>query len=1200
MKFTLCTNVLVHHQHSVRKLLLAMKLIVLLVAAASIQVSAKTFAQSVTLSVRNAPLSDVFTAIEKQTGYHFFWRGADVAKIKVSVDLNNTPLEEAVASVLRDLPYNYSITKESIVIRGSGEGATPDRRNRALPKAERSQETVTGRVVDTLGNPLSGVSVVVRGSANSTLTDDNGAFSLQNVPTGSVLVVSSVGYALQEVKAGVGLSIVLSEAVSEIDEVIVVGYGTVKRSDFTGSAAVITAEDIDKRPITNVMSALQGGGPGVQATSPTGSPGSSPTLRIRGIGSFSASNDPLVVVDGVEFTGGMENINPADVESITVLKDAATIAVYGSRGANGVVMITTKKGREGRSQLDFQFQTGANSNMMPAYNTVGPGEYYELMWEAYKNSMIYGNQQLPSDIAVQIASGQLTRNDAGLQVYNGNTYQDLVQLLGNYNAFNVPSNELVSTSGVLNPNARLLYGDDLNWEDQASRVGRRNEYGMSYSSGFGKSDLFVSLNYLDEQGWALKSDLEIIRARVNANSQLTDWLKTGLNVNANYNKYSNNTFGTGIVNPFAFARGIGPIYPVHVHDPATGEYILDENGNRIYDIGDLSAQFGLSRPYNSGRHAIAENLWNLDARTRDFVGGRGYVDVNILPWLTFNTTLSFDLRNQRQEGYQNTIVGDGAPAGRYSQDWDRRLQWTFFQLLQANKTFGDHTVSGTLGHESVDYRNETVNGLRQGEGFQNFYTYTNFTDINSLASGLGEYSLESYFLRANYDFKNKYYLSGSVRYDGDSKMPLVNRWSAFWSIGGAWRLENERFFDVDWVDALKIRASYGRLGNNNFGTGNNDFYPYQPGYQIGVNNAAAPGTVLSALGSPELRWEGQRPLDVGVEFSLFNHRLSGVFEYYNRKSDGLIFDVPQPFHNGGHSGTDGQGAFTVSRNVGDMRNRGVELSLTGGLIRKSDFNWDLTFNVTTLSNKILKMPEETPEIIDGAYKREAGRSLNDFFTRKFYGVDPEDGRVMFQNVTAYDSENENIRLIDRGNGRIDTVTYDHNLARQDYLDRSALPDAYGSIINRFRYKNFDFNFVVVYSVGGWLIDNPYAGFMSSGPANGSTLHQDLLNGWRQPGDVTDIPRMDLNQTAIFGATSSRFLTRADHIGISTVSLSYNVPAATAARLYMRRARVFLSAENLYYWTARKGLNSMSNIVGASANTSYSPARTLNFGINFGF
>ena len=966
-----------------------------------------------------------------------------------------------------------------------------------------------------------------------------------------------------------------------------------RREDFTGSAVSLNSRDISKRPISNSLAALQGAGPGIQTTAPDGGPGSSPGIRIRGIGSYSASNSALIIVDGAEYSGGMGNINPDDIESITTLKDAATIALYGSRGANGVIMITTKKGNQNRRSLDFRAQFGFNNNSIPAYNTVGPGEYYELMWEAYRNSLHYGELAVPIDIASQIASGVLPRNSGGFQEYDGEEVDDLVQRLGNYNVFNVPNSELVSLDGKLNPSASLLYANDLNWIDQAARTGRRNEYNLSYSSGFNNTDMYASLNFLQDEGWGLRSSMDRYQARINVNSQLTKWLKGGVNVQANHNKYNNASTGSGIVNPFYFSRGIAPIYPVHVHDPVTGEFILDENGDKIYDIGDLSAQFGLSRPFNSGRHAIAENLWNLGRQTREAINARSYLEVNFLPWLTFRTSLAADITNNRIEGYDNTIVGDGAPSGRYDQEWNRMLGYTFNQTLQTTNQFGDHSLIGLIGHENFNYHYDETSGLRSGEGFEDFYTFTNFTDINSLSSVLRQSAMESYFARVNYNFKSKYYLDGSVRYDGDSKLPSLNRWSAFWSVGLSWRIEKEEFFDVAWVDLLKLRGSYGRLGNNNFGTATGDYYPYQAGYTIGRNNASAPGAVLGSIGSPNLRWEGQTPLDIGLDFSFFTGRISGTFDYYNRTSDGLLFEIQQPFHNGGST----DGSFVVRQNVGDMRNTGIELSLTGNIIRKDAFNWNLTLNVTTLKNRILKMPEETKEIVASPYKRAVGHSMNDYFTRKFYDVDPDNGRVRYLGVDEYDADNESIQLIDRGNGQIDTVTYDHNLAKQDWIGKSALAKAYGSVVNSFTYKEFDLSFVLLYSVGGWANDSQYGSLMSSGPSNGSNLHRDLLNGWRTPGQDTDIPRMDMNQTSIFGATSTRFLTKADYLSISAVNLGYRLPVNLVSRIGVKGIRVFASAENLYLFTHRKGMNTASDFTGVSGSANYDPARTFSAGIN---
>lgn len=1035
------------------------------------------------------------------------------------------------------------------------------------------------------GTGIPGVTVRIEGTVAATQTDANGKYSL-SAAQGKVLVFQAVGY--EDVKATVGasatLDVTMQLSLTELNEVVInIPYGSTRKSDFTGVATVVGAKDIANRPISNPLQALQGAGPGIQTTAPGGAPGSSPGVTVRGIASYSAGTGALYVVDGVEYTGGMANINPDDVETITVLKDAATIALYGSRGANGVVMVTTKRGQKNKSSLDFKMQFGVNENGVPAYNTVNAGEYYELIWEAYKNNMIYGATPVPADVAAQIASGLLPRNAAGNQVYAGRTYQDVVQFLGNYNAFNVPKEQLISVDGKLNPNAKLLYADDLNWLDQSSRRGKRDEYSLNYSSGNDKTTLYTSLNYLTDQGWGLRSSLERFALRVNVNTELNKWLKAGLNVNANRNNYNNAASGGSINDPFAWSRGIAPIYPVHVHDPATGQYILDESGNKIFDLGNMVAEYGLSRPYNSGRHALAETLWNRDIMGRDFVGSRAFLEFKLMPWLTFHTSLSADVTNERSEGYENTLVGDGAPAGRFRQEFNRTFAYTFNQYFTADKTFGKHSANLVLGHENFDNNYDEIYGMRAGEGFSEFYTFTNFTDIMSLTSSLSQRAMESYFSRLSYDFSNKYFVSASLRSDGDSRMPPANRWSTFWSVGVAWRIDRENWFGTDLFDMLKLRASYGRLGNSNVGT-----YPYQPGYGI-LNNAAAPGVVLSSLGSPDLKWEGQNPLDIGVDYSILRGKITGTIDWYDRRSNGLLFSVPQPYHNGGTTG----GSFTVSRNVGNMQNKGFEFAITGNILRKKDFSWSVTANISRQYNKILKMPDETPEIISEPYNRKAGYSLYEFYNRTFYGVDPDNGRVLYKGVTSYTEGNANIKLVDNPNGGTDTLTYDHNLAARTFLGKSALPKGYGSLINNFSYKNFDLNFVITYQFGGWINN---ASFMSAGPSNGANLHRDLLNGWRKPGDITDIPRMDLGQTAQFGASSSRWLIRSDYINISAINLGYRLPKTAANYLHLKGARIFTSAENLLFLSKRKGMNTLSSLTSTNSG-GYNFARTLNFGIN---
>ncbi len=1055
------------------------------------------------------------------------------------------------------------------------------------------ERTISGRVTSSEGGPVENVSV--RTGRVATQTDANGQFNIQ-AATGATLTFTAIGFS--EVTATVGASntvnVVMTPSIEEIDEVIVVGYGTVRRSEFTGSAMTVTSKDLDKRPISNPLAALQGAGPGVQTTTPGGAPGSSPGIRVRGIGSISAGVGPLYVVDGVEFTGGFTNINPEDVESITVLKDAATIAIFGSRGANGVVMVTTKQGQAGEPRLDVKVGLGANQNGDPEYDLVNPAEYYELMWESYKNSLHYSaedDRKIPLNVAAQIASGQLPRNAAGQQVYNGVAYDDVVQFVGNYNVFDVPNNELIGLDGKINPNARLRFGNDLNWLDQASQNGKRNEYNLTFSGGVSRgTDLYASMNFLDEEGWGLRSSMQRYLGRVNVNSQVNSWLKAGVNLFANMNNYNNAATGSSSINnPFLWARGTAPIYPVHLWDPVTGEPVYDDLGNHRFDLGNHTAEFGYNRNYRSGRHAIAESLWNLDNSKRDFLGARAYIDINILPSLTFSSSLAPEVTNNRGESYENTEVGDGAPSGRYSQNASRTFGYTFNQLLRYTESFDVHNLNILAGHENFSTQSTGISGMRTGQGFQNFFTFTNFTDIANLSSSLSERAMESYFSRVEYNFDQKYYLFGSVRYDGDSRFPKANRWDAFWSLGARWRIERETWFDVEWINALSLRGSYGRLGNSDVGT-----YPYQAGYAIGINNASAPGTVLSELGSPDLRWEGQRPLTVAVDFDLFNSRIRGNLDYYRKTSDGLLFAVSQPYHNGGTTG----GSFSVDRNVGDMENQGIELQLTGNIIRRQNFDWSMTFNLTTIANKVLTLPEEFREngIVSGNYKRMEGRSLYEFYTRKYHSVDPETGRVLYEGISEGSYSPTNPNIIVRGT---DTLTFDHNIAKQDYLGIDALPKAYGSLSNIFMYKNFELGFVLQYSVGGYSIDGRYAGYMTPGSATGGTYHRDLLNGWRNPGDVTDIPIMDLGRQANFNATSDRFLERSDYLNLSSVNVGYRLSSDVAARLGLRTLRVYLSGENLGYITARKGFNTLSGFTGASASGSYSFSRTINFGINFG-
>jgi TonB-linked SusC/RagA family outer membrane protein len=1053
--------------------------------------------------------------------------------------------------------------------------------------------TVSGKITDTQGTPIANATVSVKGTNNGTTTGSDGTFTLTVPSNAQVLVVSSVGFAQTEVEMSgrTDYSISLQTEAQALNEVVVVAYGTQRRGATTGSIAQVNAKQLENRPITNALNALVGAAPGIQTTTPSGAPGSSPGIIVRGFGSFSLSSAPLYVVDGVIYDGGFSNINPDDIENITVLKDASTTALYGAKGANGVVMITTKKAKKGKLNLQFKVQTGFSNPAIPQYPTVDAFQFYPLAWEAYRNGLVYGTgltTPTTLDSAGMIASGTLPRYtsgaNAGNQIFRGGSFQDIYQILGKYNPFNVGNTAIVLPNGQLNPNAQLLYGNDLNWLDQSTRTGTRTEYGVQFSSATDKSDLFTSFSYLKEGGWGLRSDLSRFSARINANANLTSWFKSGFNLAGNRTKFNNASTG-GIVNAFYFSRYIAPIYPVYLHDPVTGAILLDATGKPRYDFGNEN---GYGRPYNSGRHTIAEHLWNLDNDVRDVISARGYGEIIFAPWLSLTTNISTDITNNESETYQNPIVGDGYPAGRYSRGTSRVTSYTFNQLLNFKKQFASvHNVDLLLGHENYDYKATGISGMRIGQSFENIYQFSNFITINSLGSSFSESRSEGYFSRLNYDYAGRYLFSASLRRDGNSKFPTDLRWANFWSVGLGWSIDKESFFQVPWVDQLKLRASYGVTGNSN--TGN---YPYQSGYDIGWDDDTRPGIIVSSLGSPQLTWETQKPLDIGLDFGLFRNRLYGTIGYFHRNSSGLIFSVPQPLQNGGTP----SGGFSVSQNIGEMVNKGVEVQITGNPIRSKNFNWNVTLNATHYTNELTKMPDATPALTSSPFKREVGKSIYEFYTRDYYGVDPQTGDALYKGVVTFNAANS--RLIPKKDGGFDTVTIDHNNARQDYLNKSSLPDVYGSISNSLSYKNFELSFVLTYQLGGYVYDAVYAGLMSTA-TNGGTYHTDILKRWQKPGDITNVPRLDNTRSAQFGATSSRFLTKADYLSINNISILYQLPKSFLSPIKASSARFFISGENLYFFTARKGMNVNGAFSGITSD-SYDAARIINAGVSVNF
>ncbi len=1068
-------------------------------------------------------------------------------------------------------------------------------------------QTITGKVTDPDGLGLPGVAVVVVGSSTGVQTDFDGNYSI-TATQGQVIEYSYLGFkTLRRTVTNVTvINVQMQEDAQALDEVVVVGYGTTSREAYTGTVKTVKAENLEIKNTTNVSQALIGEAAGVTVINGSGQPGSVSTIRIRGFGSVNGNRSPLIVLDGVPYAGSLNSINPTDIESTTVLKDATATAIYGARGANGVVLINTKRGTStGEGIVEVDVKTGVNMQVIPRYNVIRDVDLYaNVVYQGlYNSGVIAGN------------------DDAGAIAFaNSRFFSSSVVPVG-YNLWNVNSAaELFDpVTRTIRPGIGRKYTPEL-YEDFSFRTGYRLETNVRFSGGDDKSRYFFSAGYLDDQGYAINSFFKRYTTRLNVDSKIKKWLRVSANIDYTFAEQLANGQTAGSENLFEFADKMPPIYGVFLRD-LDGNIVEDPFfGGPQYDYGGVSGiPDGVGSPSVRNR-TNADNLNPIGSAIFDFNGyerhaanGNFQMDINFTPDLKLELRYGAQFQQQRTKNHDNPFYGTGQPIGgnlTVSNDWT----WSqnFLQLLRYNKEFGKHSVEALVAHESTDTK--FTESAQSAQTMVNPFVLelNNFVvNTTGLANGnRAGFTLDSYFAQANYNFDRKYFFSASVRRDGSSRF-ANDKYGTFYSVGGSWVLSNESFLaGNDLFPFLKLKASYGTTGDQD-GVG---FYAGLVTFGVGNVNDGISLTV-NAPGNPDLTWEEAQQFQTGIEAQI-GRFLDVNVDYYRKTTTNLIFN-----RRVGPS----QGIALLQVNDGELLNQGIEFDVTAHLIDREDVELDLNINGQSISNEILTMPIEPatgePRLIDNSvtpFAYSEGRSIFDFYLREWAGVDSATGQGQWyqyyndidgdgtfsagdeaiQNLFEYQSQQA-----EAGNAvnlqRQTTFTYGN--ATQLYNDKSAIPDVSGAFRLSGRYKAWDFAAQFTYQFGGWGLDNQYSELMNQRfGITSSNYHSDLLQAWQNPGDITDVPRVTDNSDPNVGSGSTRWLTRTDFLGLNNAKIGYTLPARYLEGSFLKGANFWISGDNLFIMTARNGFNPSTSETGASGRQFYAPLTTLTLGARLKF
>ena len=1041
-----------------------------------------------------------------------------------------------------------------------------------------AQTEISGTVISSEDKqPIIGASILVAGTQNGTVTDVDGNFKL-SAAAGSKLVVSYIGMNSKTVTAAPNMKITLDPEDKKLDEVVVVAYGTAKRQSLTGSVAVVDSKKISDRINTSVTGALEGSAPGVQVNNSYGEPGQAPKIHIRGVGTLvNGADQPLYIVDGTPYEGNIAELNPNDIESMSVLKDASSAALYGNRAANGVILITTKKAKyASKPNITLKVDHGFYRRGLPEYDRLGPDQWMEASWKAMKNSALSGGIVSTEADAADYATKQLVTDYARRNIYDG------------------ASDALFNSNGKLIAKIRPGY-DDLDWAKGVERTGHRQEYNLSAAVSGDKFNIYSSAGYLNEQGYIRNSSYERFTGRINTTYNATKWLELGINLSgtsANRN-FNPNASGNMFANPFYVTRYMAPIYPVYLHN-ADGSYLLDADGNKQYDT---------TSEYLQNRNIVYEMSMDKDKTRRNVLDGLIYAKVTLPYGFTFTGKADLNHANTNRQTYNNPIIGDGSTNnGRLTEYSYQYTSYTGQELLTWEHDFDVHHLDVLLGHENYSWNRRYSMARNVNAAIDGLLALSNFVSNSDTEGFFNDYRTESYLGRLRYSYDDKYFADFSLRRDGSSKFQKDNRWGNFFSFGVNWNIKKENFMkDVKWVDALRARASYGEVGND----AAVDYYGYQALYYI-TKNGGKPALIRQKLAANNLKWETTQTFDFGVEGTLFD-RLNFSLGYFDKRSKDLLFQVRFPLSAGSFSGNSDIENLTQYQNIGTISNRGFEIMLSGDVVRSKDWTWNLSFDATTLKNKVLKLPNGE-DILHGHQKYSVGHSAYEWYTYHFAGVDQMTGSSLYDLDTQKESAANAAGALVEINGT--KYTTNSAFAQREWAG-TALPSVYGSFGSNLRWKDLSLSVLMTYSLGGKIMDASYQSLMSTGSASSAAaLHKDILGSWDGvPAGMTatspnridphGIPIIDFNQSNENNSLSDRWLTSASYLIMKNIMLTYRLPKTLVSSWGLGGVSVKAGVENLFTVTSRKGLNPQYSFKGGSDDT-YVSARVFNFGLSVDF